>query len=311
MASAAEPKSNPAIEMIRLIRQEILTRLRKGELRYQRDRKTLVHHLTLAEEIGDALLVGQLQEMLGLVDSEVGHFESAENHWRAAYQAYESINHRAGMSNALNSLGELYFQRDRLEEAQQTFYKARELAEDANDREGIVRVESNLGWWWLRHGDYQQAKICFALVVTVTELETWQHIYSLVTARRGMAEVLLAERSFNAAWREANEAESLAAGRQLKLLLGLTHLTKAHIAQLDPNTPGAEDYYFQLGWETLSDYGNPIMIAQTYLTEARYQQKIGQLNRAKDFILEAHDLYTQLELPNELKAIQAMLKELA
>ncbi|HLA44701.1 MAG TPA: hypothetical protein VJZ27_14750, partial [Aggregatilineales bacterium] len=172
------------------------------------------------------------------------------------------------------------------------------------------RVEGNLGMIWLAKADYRQANVCFSLVVAGTQSESWEHVLSIVTARRGLAEVYLAQEQYNEAWHQANEAENLAEGRKLMLSLAETSLTKAHIAELDPSTPGAATYFRDQGRQKLREYGNPIILARTLMSEARYQCQRGNRGEATDLALEARDHFVKLAMDIEVQISEEFIIEM-
>jgi len=310
MSVAVESKANPVVEMIRVILTETEERIRRGAWDYKRDRLTLTKHHKLAVELGDQCLLGEIDMVLGQVEYEGGNFPEAGKRWQAAFNIFKQLGDLAHMAAAQNYLGELYFRLNDLGEALECYQIARELAEQAGDIGAIMEIEGNLGMLWLLRGENLKARICFSLVIAVTEYESWQHIISIVKARRGLAEVYLAAKNFNAAWHEANEAEHLAQGRGLKLALAKTYLTKAHIAEHDPSTPGATAYYYKLGREALRSYGNPVMLARALLQEARYARQMGNIAEAHAFAAEARDTFRQLNLGGEIDLAEAFLAEL-
>ncbi|MFP4323467.1 MAG: hypothetical protein ACLFTK_13530 [Anaerolineales bacterium] len=290
--------------MIRRISHEILERLLRGELDYERDLRTLRHHLALAKEFSDLSLAGQLEFTLGFAENEIGNVGSAESYWRAAYHTYERLGDMSGMAGVQNHLGELYFRLSNHAKALAAYLHARELAEQIGDTEIINRVEGNLGFLWLAEDKLLDAQICFSLVVAVTQYETWQHIYSLISAHRGLAEVYRAMGRFDDAWREVREAHFLAEGRGLKLPLAQTYITKAHIAQ-DSAQP-ADEFYTQ-GRALVRAYGNPLILAQMLVSEARYQHGKHRPDQARALAMEARELVAKLGLADAIRRIDAVL----
>lgn len=300
---------NPVTEMIRHISQQILERLLRGEVVYRRDMRTLTHHLKLSKELDDPLLPAQLQDVIAFVDSEVGNINRAIDYWNNAYQIYKDIDHTVGMAWVRNNLGEFYYRLGDSEKAQAAYEDARALAETIEDTEIIMRVEGNLGLLWLHKKDYINARICFSLVVAVTEFESWQHIYTLVNARRGLAEVYLANEDYKKAWQEANLAEGLASGRQLNLMLAQVYQTKAHIAQYDDDAPEPAEYYYRESQLLLREHGNFLLLARNLMSEAHYQRQRKAYGKAIESALEARDLFVKLALKGEIEISEAFLAE--
>ncbi len=298
--SVNQSKPNPAVAMIRRISHEILERLLRGRLDYQRDMRTLRHHLALAKEFQDFSLAGQLEFTLGFAENEMGYVNSAEAYWRAAFHTYERIGDGSGMAGVQNQLGELYFRLGKHAKALAAYLQARELAEQTGDNEIINRVEGNLGFLWLAEGKMLDAQICFSLVIAVTEYETWQHIYSLINAHRGLAEVYRTQKRLDDAWKEVREAYFLAEGRGLKLLLAQTYLTQAHLAQDGDQDPQA---HYDTARAFIREYGNPLILAETLISEAQYQFRAGREEQAQALATEARTLLSRLGLTDAVKRV--------
>lgn len=307
MGDNKKRETNPAIEMIRLIQQDLLERVHRGELDYERDVKILKNHLNLATEVHNQALMAQIETLLGMANHEVGNYEVATKHWQSAFTLYSALDDLVGMSTVQNLLGELAFHLGNYTESLEFFNKSRQLAEDGGNLELIMRVEGNLGSLWLTMREFLKARICFSIVVAVTEYETWQHIQSLALAKRGLAEVFLETGNFNAAWQEANDAETLAKGRGLKSILALVYFTKAHIAAKDPDNQSEEAHYERLGQATLRDYGNQLVMAHTLFEEARHLQHRGEIERAVDLALMARDAFIRSNVDRSVQAVEAFL----
>lgn len=310
MASVQNTSHQSLIEMMRVIHQELLDRLQRGELDYVRDQQTLLRQLGVAQEIKAAPLVGGFLDTLGLLENEIGANPNAEQYWEQAYQVFETAGDLAGMARVRLHLGELFFRLDDLDQALENYEAARGLAEHARDKTIIMQAESNLGLLWLLANDLLQARVCFALVIAVTEYETWQHVQSLITARRGLAEVHLTEGYIKAAWQEAHEAERLAGGGQLRLLLAQTYLTMSHIAEQDSPRYAQAAQYRSQAYDLLHDYRPPVVLARALLQEARYQGGKGYSQDAANLAQQARDLLLQLKLATEAEQAERLLRQL-
>lgn len=303
----AEDK-NPLIEMIRRIRMDIFERMKHGKLSYERDVNTLRKHAEIAESIQAHILNGQLHDMLGIVEENTGHFDSAAFHFDKAFKIFEEQEDILRMGRVQNNLGELYRLSARYDAAITAYLRAREYLRKAEDHSTLIIVESNMGLTRLAMGEYLRAEDHFLNVISLTAAEPWNHIDTIVEARRGLAEVCLANENYAEAWRQANEAFRLSNERQLTLLRAEVNLTRAHIAEYDPNAPEPASDYYQMSREGLKAQNSPSILARALLDEARYQQRHGHLEDALRLADESRSIFRELGLEEEAQLASTLLE---
>lgn len=301
-------ETNPVVEMIRRIRMDIFERLQRGKLNYERDTSTLRKHAQLAETMNEPILCGQLHDMLGIVEENTGHFDSAAYHFDKANHIFEREQDTLRMGRVQNNLGELYRHSARYALAFAAYAKARDLLKQAGDEASLPLVESNLGLTRLAMGEYDRAEDHFLNVISMTAAEPWNHLSTLIEARRGLAEICLAHNNFPEAWRQVSEAFRMASGSDRTLMQAEVNLTRAHIAEADPNSPESASTYYQLCRSGLQNHHAPTMMARVFLDEARYQQRRGNLEDTRRLAKEAYNLFRDLGLEEEA-AMASVLRE--
>ncbi len=294
----AEEK-NPVVEMIRRIRMDIFERLQRGKLNYERDTSTLRKHAQLAETMREPILCGQLHDMLGIVEENTGHFDSAAYHLNKAYHIFEMEQDTLRMGRVQNNLGELYRHSARYESALAAYTRARDFLKQAGDLTSLPLVESNLGLARLAMGEYDRAEDHFLNVISMTAAEPWNHLNTLIEARRGLAEICLANNNLAEAWRQVGEAFRMASGSERALMLAEVNLTRAHIAEADPNSPEPPSTYYESARTGLQNHHAPTIMARVFLDEARYQQRRSNVEAASRLAREAYSLFRDLGLEEE------------
>lgn len=302
-------RKNPVGEMIRNITANTVDKLNRGDIRYQRERATLLRHIGIARELGDLRLLALLKMTLGLVENYIGNFSEAGARWVDAQATFAASNDRAGMAQCQTYLGMMYVHLNRFDSAMDTFAKARKLGEDAGNVAAIVSAETKMGDVWLAKGELLKARICYSLVISVTEDVTWDYVEIIVQALRGLAEVFLASGKINKAWHKAREAHELAMGRGLPIEVGKIGFTMSHIAtkaDLPAHTAGADEYFAQ-ALETLRGFGSPIWLARVLMDEAWYLHRHEDVGKATDLALEARDIFVQLDMPREVELVDTFL----
>ncbi len=299
----AEEK-NPLVEMIRRIRMDIFERMQRGKLNYERDMSTLRKHADIAETINQPILVGQLHDMMGIVEEHTGHFDSAAFHFSKAFGIFQEQNDVLRMGRVQNNLGELYRFSARYEFAMLAYTNAREYMRQAED--DLALVESNMGLTRLAMSEFDRAENHFLNVISLTAAEPWNHIPTLIEARRGLAEVCLAHQNFEEAWRQANEAYRLASERNQTLLLAEVNLTRAHIAEVDSTSAEPASTYYEWSREGLREQNSPSALARALLDEARYQQRRQHFEETIRLASEAYGIFRSLGLEEEAKLAQTL-----
>lgn len=291
--------ADSVVALLNRIRSEIYEKVLQGKIQYERDHKTLLKHVPIAEELGDPVIVGRTYNMLGIVEQYMGHVEQAIAYYQQAFDIFATLKDTAFMSRMKNNMGEVYrLNRDYLR-AMQFYQEARALltGSDEETLRSHALIESNMGLAALAQRHIPAAKQHFLTFLELIKEETWLHIDALLEARCGLAEVYLAEGNLTEAWTNANEALHLATGRGHHLMLAEIQFTRAHIAAADPHTLIDADLLYTLGENALEHHSSSINIANTLLYEAIYQQRSGQTARSQRYAQRARTLFEEAQMP--------------
>ena len=301
--------TNATIEMIRQIRSRLYERIQQGKLNYQADIKTLRLHLSIAEQLNEQL-VGELQSMIGLVEAEKGNLAAAEQALFAAIETFQKLEDIKHMGRSYRDLGTVYLRAGKYELAIEAYQEARTRSEKAGDFREVIAAENALADVWMAQFDIQNAKLCYALILAVTEDQPWLYVHHIIDAHRGFAEIYLAQENYEAAWKEVSRAENLASEPRYRIHLARLHLTQAHIAAKDPNSPQNKEHYYAASRSVLIEGSNLRMLARFLYDEARYQNHHDNPERARAAGMEAMVFYEALDLDEEAQIVREFLKDI-
>lgn len=301
-----DPKRQ-TIEMLRVIRMDILNRARTGELDYERSIQTLEKHLGIAREIDNIRLLAQTYNAIGAVEMDRGHLQTAIETFRRALQ--EAEGHEIGytLGALYGNLGEAHRRLADFPAALEQFALAQPIFETLKaENNGWCIGENNRGWVYLALREYETARTCFGHVLDSILMHVDAAASTLIETYCGMAEVELHEQHLDQAWFNANRAEEVTLNHGNHQQLPLVYLTQAHIAAMD-GSQDPEDLHDKTR-EALRRYGKPPAMARFIFNEALYQQRHGNLADMRRLGDEARLLFTELGMEQEAELSAALSK---
>lgn len=294
----SEDAKQRTLEMLRVIRMDILTRARAGDLDYERSIATLHKHLNIATGIKNMRLLAQTYNALAVVELGRGHLQAAETYLRQGISATDGhdLGHTTGV--LYGNLGEIYRRQARYNEALEAFATSQVIFEPyIGEHNGWSTGENNRGWTYLALQNYAVARACFENVPRTLNVQKDPAIPTLIETYTGLAEVELAEGNIEQAWINAKRAEEVTLNQGNRRQLDLVYATQSHIAAQDGSQDAAA--LFAKCREALAQYSTPPAVARFILNEALYQQRHGNLSAAHKLATECHALFLELDMQQE------------
>lgn len=114
--------------------------------------------IALREAIGDWVELATSLNNLGLLEMELGEFDSALQNLTRSYELKSRQGQADGIAVALNNLGEIRLRRGELVEAKTLLQSAYDLARQIGYSVLIVMIQRTLGEVYLAEGDWQMAQ---------------------------------------------------------------------------------------------------------------------------------------------------------
>ena len=111
-----------------------------------------------AEIAGDHRIVGFVHKELGNLAANANDYGRAEEHYRAAIATFRRIEEDLGLAQSLNNLGVTLTLEDRAKEAFDPLLESLETAEKLSDKQGVARLQLNIGVAYRDTGDLDNAR---------------------------------------------------------------------------------------------------------------------------------------------------------
>lgn len=289
------------------IRDEIYERVLKGEIIYERDKKTLLNHIDIATDAEEWITLGRTFNLLGIVEQYTGRNDTAIGYYHQALDVYRRIDHKAYAALAHNNIGEVHRLWNKPGMALTFYDKAESILNDAEpETVKYIRafVVGNRGQALLVLGRTAEAQAAFEESLTLIGDNVRDYFDEYIEVKRGLAECALQMGDIDTATQHTDDAIRLASERLYHFNIALLYFTKAHIAER--TTADAEEHY-QKALEHLQQQSSPIVLAEELFNEAHYQRRATNMQRARDFARRAYQLFVDNDLTERARLVQDFL----
>jgi tetratricopeptide (TPR) repeat protein len=313
-----------ASEQIRALVNSVRGRVLRGHYEYEKDRRTAEKFRDQARALNDTTLETEVTNVLAIMDSFSGYFNSAVEQLQQNYEICHQVSDIGGMMLSMNNLAALHRKMGLTEEAM-TFYDRgiQLVAEYAGqiEKHEISSYPQLLAGRLLTLvilGRHQEAQQAFdevdALGEVLRSTDRLGYSRTMNYAYRGKAEIELSQQRIDGARAAIQRALELAQMLNLTFELAEVHLVQAHIALLGDNNPAEAERF----WKRAEEIAATIMI--TFNTgcllaeEARYLVRAGQRQKAAHFADIATELLNQTRTPEVeqvVRSLSAMVRGVA
>lgn len=216
--------------------------------------------LDIARGVGDRDTECKSLNAVGTVLYRRNHHQQAVELWRTALDIAEDIGDRRMQSFLLNNLGEALTSIGDRRNAERYLLDCEALAQDRDDRRVLAEVYRNLGSLMMHHDEVSKAR---------------DYLDRSLKTARSMG---------------SKEAVGLA-------LRGLGELSGRTLFIDDGSSEDDAIAYFQQALDIFERIGNEVELAHTLNALGTYWLEHDELNRAKDVLERARDVFTRLESP--------------
>lgn len=301
-------KHESLVNMAMAIRQQVIERLHKGSLDYNRDMTALSHELLMMTHLNETLAAGRIFTAMGAIELQKGHFIAAYDYIMASLNAYREVKDEKLTISALSNLGEVHRQWGKHQEALDFYTQAYEMAMQASDWARVSLVLNNIGMLYLEHRDPQHAlnQLLASLDYGQREASSSQVMGETYT---GIARAYLAMDKIDEAWDAANQALEISRQHNRTDLMGIAFRTLGILAtKTGQHAPGD---YFKQSRDLLTACNAKAEFARTLIAEAHWLAKTGQVAQACNQIREASELLDSLKLKQEAREACELLASIA
>ncbi len=304
---------HPVYVMIDKIWNQIQRSLLEGRFDYEAAVSMLTQHLEVARDLHHPLLEGRIFSWLALVELELDHFEAAQAYYQQALPIFEAIGDQARVAAMINNLGETYRRTNRHREAAECYVRTQAVGRTVGDLRMEILATANEGLSRLATHEIERAEVLFKQAIGLAwNSNNDDYIRSAVgEAHEGLAQIFLANGSFEPAWEEINEALQIHRERMHVHHMSATYLTMARLAAADPSAGKDPVEYFQLSREFAGKAQSPARLARVLTTEGHHWYAQKSREKALACYQEVAQLIEQHHLPDDIELIRQRIQELS
>jgi tetratricopeptide (TPR) repeat protein len=292
------------------VRTQIVERQNRGELVYDRDMAILCHELDFMNRLQQTQVVGQFFTLMGVIEAQRGHFVAAYDYFLSSLHYYEESGDQQRLTSALSNLGELHRHMGDFEQAVAYFDRARVLALKDENWTIASLVINNIGLLYL-----EQDEPARALEQLEEALEYSNRVkpapISQAETFSGIARAHIALGQPEKAWESAQRALEISERANRSHDIADAYRTLGIIAARVPEQGGDPAQYFSqsrtiyLACHARAEY------ARTLLVEANWLLTIPRLDDAWRILIEAEQIFAELQLDGEQQEVRNLLDTLA
>lgn len=234
----------------------------------------------LAVKLQDSLYLAFADEMLAGYHTVQSNYKEALKYDLEALRLYKQMNYGAGVTLALNSIGEDYYDLDLFSDAYDYYQQSLRKAQEINDKLYIAIATYNLGRVLKSMGQLEKAR---------EYIENSMKLSSVIDDHEGLAysghdigEILIMEGQYEKALTELQKALDLSIKLETTVLIPqiLNKLAIAYenLGEFDKSL----DYHNQ-ALKRYEELNNKSGIAETYLGLGIARMKMGEYDKAGEF----------------------------
>ena len=293
----------PLVQKALAVREQVLERLHRGQLIYERDIATLAHELDILSRLNQPAPTARLLTAMGAIELQLGHFSAAYDYVTSSLSFYQEAGDHERTISGHSNLGEVLRLWGKPDEALAHYEKARDMARQVENWELLALIVNNIGMVHLeqRHpeaalGLLREALDYSARVPRNPSIKSIQG-----EAWGGIARASLALNDYTEAWQAAQRSRQIAEELNHTSELGFAYRILGIVAsQLTPNAEsGDASQYFKRSRELFQASNAQVEYARTLVAEARWRLAEGDTVLARAQLAEAETLFEELKLPIE------------
>jgi class 3 adenylate cyclase/Tfp pilus assembly protein PilF len=262
--------------------------------------------LNLYEVTSDRNGVAHSTSYIGNVYVRMGDYGTALVHYCRALALHENIGDRAGIARVTANMGTVYIGTGDYPAALEHYRRALVLHEELDDRAGVALVTSNMGNVYLKTGDYPTALEHYRRALVLHEELDDRAGVALVTSNMG--NVYLKTGDYPTALEHYRRALALQEGLGNRdLLATVTGYIASALLALERNEEAAH----LLDGQALMVMDDPTVLSEYHANRAKLYERSNDLDAAKEHLLQALAVVTEVGARSEMAEVQKRLRDLA
>ncbi len=252
-------------------------------------------------------LQAKFLHLRGIVHRDQGNLESAINDLESALKLYKDLNDQLHIASTTGDLGVVYYYQNRFEEAIANYEQAIIAFEINHDLRGVMIAHSNIGDIMLQSEQYESA---VKELSTALELARKKKIVSYeLDAGLSLVESWMELSQLDRAEKELNALEPLILKQTSPCILGRRLVLMGDLYWKRQQPHLANDF-FRRGMEKLEGRECQYDVARSCFPLAGFLREQDQVEKAKQMLQKAKEIYTKLNNQLGLRAVEKRLQAL-
>jgi tetratricopeptide (TPR) repeat protein len=253
------------------------------------------------------VLQAKFLHLRGIIRRDQGNLESAINDLEGALKLYKALNDQLHIASITGDLGLVYYYQNRFEEAITNYEQAILAYEINNDSRGVMIAHSNIGDIMLQSEQYELAVKELSIAL---ELARKKKIVSYeLDAGLSLVESWIELSQLDRAEKELNTLEPLILKQTSPCILGRRLILMGYLYWKQMQTPLANDF-FRRGMEKLESKDCQYDMARASYPLAGFLREQDQVEKARQMLQKAKEIYTKLNNQLGLRAVEKRLRAL-
>lgn len=275
-------ENNALYKMFIHIRTSISKNLYQGNFNYEGTIKIIERYLPIAQNMQSDLFLGQVYQSLALIEGEVGHYQTAQEYYEEAIEAYTQEENTERLSVAYCALGEIHRKVGNIETAADCYHQSRNLAESIDYTRLIIYNCCNEGQLWLAKNETEKAITFLEQGLNLVHNEAWDTEYRHqlmpeILSSLGEAYAKIGQNEL--AWRQSERALELARKENQVHQIARAYQTMALIAIAENMETDVQNFFEEskIHWEkahATAELGHLAILEAGYWKDRQNRDKL-------------------------------------
>ncbi len=241
--------------------------------------------LVIKEKIGDKRGIADTRNNIGQIYRSKGEMEEALKFYRVSKRIYEEIGDKQGVSTSLNNMGKVFLAKNDVESALKLYRSGLEIREKSENRLGVAQSLNSIGEAFYHNKELDEALNFYERCLNICS-EIGDVSLKVLTLC-GLSETHLKLDGIEKSYDYAERAIDMG-GEE-----GITRRTLGMVYREMDEWDKAEKE-LEMAKDILDEVGDKRELARLYYEYALLLEKIGKVEKAKEYLNRALDIYEKM-----------------
>ena len=241
--------------------------------------------LAIKEKIGDKRGIADTRNNIGQIYRSKGEIKEALKYYRVSKRIYEEIGDKQGVSTSLNNMGKVFLAKKDVESALKLYRSGLEIREKSENRLGVAQSLNSIGEAFYHNDELDEALNFYERCLNICS-EIGDVSLKVLTLC-GLSETCLKLDEIEKAYDYAERAIDMGEEE------GITRRTLGMVYREMDEWDKAEKE-LEMAKDILDEVGDKRELARLYYEYALLLEKIGKVEKAKEYLNRALDIYEKM-----------------